>query len=62
MSMNNQEKHKAPFPTARGIRRACGRELYRTIKKLKQYIPPQQVAKAEEIYFKKVALNLVWVF
>ncbi|RAV16757.1 dehydrogenase [Paenibacillus contaminans] len=61
--MHNQrnEKHAPALPTARGIRRACNKELYRTIKKLKIWIPPEQLEKAEQLYAKKVLLNLLWI-
>jgi toxin CptA len=61
MQNNPREKHAQPYPTARQIRRSCNRELYRTMKKLKIWIPPEQIIKAEELYFKKVVLNLPWI-
>lgn len=54
-------KHTAEFPNTRKIRRACNKELYRTIKRLKIWIPPEQLTQAEELYFKKVVLNLPWI-
>lgn len=60
--MNRADNRREPsLPTARGIRRTCSRELYRTRKKLNQWIAPELVAEAEKIYFKKVALNLLWI-
>ncbi|MFD0698220.1 dehydrogenase [Paenibacillus sp. GCM10027628] len=61
--MKNQtnEKHKQQFPTARGIRRACSKELYRTVKRLKVWVSPEQMAEAEELYVKKVMLNLPFI-
>ncbi|WP_438444833.1 dehydrogenase [Gorillibacterium sp. sgz5001074] len=59
--MNNQGKHEKPLPNARQIRRSCGKELYRTVKRLKRYIPPEQIQQAEELYVKKVMLNLLWI-
>jgi hypothetical protein len=56
-----KEKHADALPNARKIRRACNKELYRTIKKLKIWIPPEQQVQAEEMYFKKVVLNLPWI-
>lgn len=56
-----KEKHAAPLPTARGIRRACNKELYRTIKRLKIYVPPGKAAEAEKLYFRKVVGNLLWI-
>jgi hypothetical protein len=55
------EKHDKPLPTARGIRRSCNKELYRTIKRLKMWIPPDKVKEAEDMYFKKVVLNLLFI-
>ncbi|MCC2686474.1 MAG: dehydrogenase [Paenibacillaceae bacterium] len=54
-------KHEPKYPTARQIRRACNRELYRTIKKLKIWIPPEQIVQAEELYFRRVVMNLPWI-
>jgi toxin CptA len=56
-----QEKHSSPLPTPRTIRRACGNELYRTVKRLKQHIPAALVQQAEEIYVKRVIGNLMWI-
>jgi hypothetical protein len=61
MFNSGNEKHKNELPNARKIRRACNRELYRTIKKLKVWIAPDQIVKAEEVYFKKVVLNLQYI-
>ncbi|WP_199616078.1 dehydrogenase [Paenibacillus alkalitolerans] len=60
--MKPNEKHKAPLPSPRGIRRACSRELYRTVKRLGVYIPPERLTEAEELYFKKVVGNLIYIF
>ncbi|MEO3943810.1 dehydrogenase [Gorillibacterium sp. CAU 1737] len=57
--MNN--KHEAPLPTARHIRRACTRELYRTAKRLPKHIPAEAMQKAEEAYRKKVMLDLLYI-
>jgi len=59
--VNNKVKHEQSLPTARKIRRACSRELYRTRKKLNRWIPPELAEQADELYFKKVALNLLWI-
>jgi len=60
--MNNfPEKHASPLPTPRGIRRACSNELYRTVKRLKRHIPAPLFRQAEELYFKKVVGNLIWI-
>ncbi len=56
-----QEKHSSPLPTPRTIRRACGNELYRTVKRLKLHIPAALVQQAEEIYVKRVIGNLLWI-
>jgi len=57
----HSEKHNQDLPTLRKIRRACNKELYRTIKRLKIYIPPAQLAEAEQLYLKKVVLNLPYI-
>ncbi|NEW09205.1 dehydrogenase [Paenibacillus sp. SYP-B3998] len=61
--LNNKpsEKHKQQLPSARGIRRACSKELYRTAKRLKVWISPEQMKQAEELYVKKVMLNLPFI-
>lgn len=58
---NRNDKHNKPLPNARQIRRSCQKELYRTVKRLKVYIRPDLIRQAEEIYFKKVVLNLLWI-
>lgn len=55
------EKHKPQYPTARKIRRACSNELYRTIKRLKLYVPKEKADQAEALYYRKVLLNLQWI-
>ncbi|MCU6796246.1 dehydrogenase [Paenibacillus sp. WQ 127069] len=59
--LNNNVKHDQDYPTARKIRRSCSREMFRTRKKLGQYITPELVKQADELYFKKVILNLPWI-
>lgn len=61
--MNNKtsEKHKQMLPNRRTIRRACGRELYRTAKRLNIWISPEQMEQAEELYVKEVLLNLGFI-
>ncbi|PZE20704.1 dehydrogenase [Paenibacillus xerothermodurans] len=59
--LNKEAKHKQQLPTARKIRRSCSRELYRTRKKLNKWISPELVEQAEQLYFKKVCLNLLWI-
>jgi hypothetical protein len=58
---NNQERPKLELPNARKIRRACKRELFRTIKRLKLRVSPEQIAAAEKLYYQKVIANLIWV-
>ncbi|GIP41161.1 hypothetical protein J31TS4_44410 [Paenibacillus sp. J31TS4] len=57
----NKEKHAQELPTLRSVRRACSRELYRTAKRLKVWIPPDKMEEAEKLYLKKVAGHLVWI-
>lgn len=59
--MKPGEKHKQPLPTVRDIRRACSRELYRTVKRLKMYIPPDQINSAEKLYVERVLQNLPYI-
>jgi trehalose-6-phosphatase len=61
MVNKGQEKHNKDYPSARQIRRACNKELYRTIKKLKIWISPARVVEAEELYFKTVLMNLPFI-
>ncbi|THF72997.1 dehydrogenase [Cohnella fermenti] len=61
MNMNHQPKHAAPLPSARTIRRACGNELYRTVKRLRLYVPDEKLRQAEELYVKRVIGNLIWI-
>lgn len=56
-----QEKHSSPLPNPRSIRRACGNELYRTVKRLKQHIPAALVKQAEQLYVNRVIGNLMWI-
>ncbi|WP_217595389.1 dehydrogenase [Cohnella sp. GbtcB17] len=58
---NESGKHADSLPTARTIRRACGNELYRTLKRLKTYVPDAKVKEAEELYVRRVMLNLLWI-
>ncbi|MEX1031226.1 MAG: dehydrogenase [Paenibacillaceae bacterium] len=60
--MNNNKDHpKLELPNARKIRRSCNRELSRTIKRMKLWVSPEQVAAAEKLYYQKVIANLIWV-
>jgi hypothetical protein len=61
MNPTNQQKHKPSYPTARKIRRSCSRELYRASKRIGKWIQPDLVDQAEDLYFKKVILNLPWI-
>jgi predicted RNase H-like nuclease len=61
MKSFSSEKHTKSLPSLRHIRRSCHRELYRTIKKLKTFINEEQMDAAEQIYVKKVVLNLPWI-
>lgn len=54
-------KHEKGLHSARHIRRACSRELYRTAKRLKLYVPSEAMKKAEDFYFRKVAMNLPFI-
>ncbi|MBB6638482.1 dehydrogenase [Cohnella thailandensis] len=56
-----QPKHQAPLPSARTIRRACSNELYRTVKRLRLYVPEEKIRQAEELYVKRVIGNLIWI-
>jgi predicted RNase H-like nuclease len=56
-----QEKHAAPLPSGRSIRRACGKELYRTVKRLKLHVPAPLLEHAEQLYVQKVIGNLLWI-
>lgn len=56
-----KEKHATPLPSPRSIRRACGNEIYRTIKRLKLHVPAPLLEQAEQLYVKKVIGNLLWV-
>jgi len=58
----NAPKHTAGLPTARKIRRACSNELYRTVKRMKIWVPKEKMEQAETLYFKKVIVNLIWVY
>lgn len=55
------EKHQSNLPSARKIRRACNHELYRAVKRMKVFIPADLLQQGEELYFKKVAGNLIWI-
>lgn len=62
LSMKHNDKHeKGSLPSARKIRRGCNKELYRTIKRLHVYIPEDLVQQGEDLYYKKVIQNLIWI-
>ncbi|MBC8080465.1 MAG: dehydrogenase [Gorillibacterium sp.] len=54
-------KHDNPLPSVRQVRRACGRELYRTAKRLGKRITPEKMEQAVTCYFKKVVLHLPYI-
>jgi predicted RNase H-like nuclease len=56
-----QNKHEVPIPNPRGIRRACGNELYRTVKRLKTHVPAELLKEAQELYVKRVIGHLEWI-
>ncbi|EJW19201.1 hypothetical protein PAV_1c01720 [Paenibacillus alvei DSM 29] len=56
-----KERHARPLPTARRIRRACNNELYRTIKRMNVWIPEDLVQQGEQLYYRKVIENLIWI-
>lgn len=58
---DRERRKEQKVPSARGIRRSCNKELYRTVKRLNVYIPPEKMREAEQFYFKKVILNLTWI-
>lgn len=57
----NAQKHAADYPSARKIRRSCSNELYRTVKRLKLWVPKDKMEQAEALYFNKVVTNLQWI-
>ncbi|MNO85633.1 hypothetical protein D3C76_770080 [compost metagenome] len=59
--INTTGKHNSSLPTPRKIRRVCNKELYRAIKRLGVYIPDQRVKEGENLYYKKVIGNLLWI-
>ncbi|WP_433944084.1 dehydrogenase [Paenibacillus sp. SN-8-1] len=56
-----QDKHKSALPSPRKIRRGCSKELYRTVKRMKTYIPEAKIKEGEDIYYRKVIGNLLWI-
>ena len=56
-----QGKHEQDTPSLRKIRRSCNKELYRTVKRLKLWIPPDKMQQAEKLYLTKIVGNLQWV-
>lgn len=56
-----QDKHQSSPPSPRKIRRGCSKELYRTIKRMKIYIPESKVKEGEDLYYRKVIGNLLWI-
>lgn len=54
-------KHEQELPTLRKIRRTCNKELYRTVKRLNMWIPPERIAEGEKLYLRKVIGHLLWI-
>jgi hypothetical protein len=52
--------HKKPV-SIREIRRACNKELYRTVKRMAFRPTPDQFDQAHMLYFNKVIQNIVFV-
>ncbi|MEC0093245.1 dehydrogenase [Paenibacillus macquariensis] len=61
MPPNHTAKNTRPLPTPRGIRRACSKELYRTLKRMKTHIPAPLLKQGEELYYRKVIGKLIWI-
>ncbi|MGF9712111.1 dehydrogenase [Paenibacillus sp. JMULE4] len=61
MNPDNKLKHNQPLPSARQIRRTCSRELYRARKRMGGYFAPELIKQADELYYKKVMLNLPFI-
>lgn len=61
-TIRHNMKHTAQLPSPRSIRRACSRELYRTLKRLDVFVPQDRIEAAEKLYFQKVVGNLLWIF
>lgn len=61
MKFPKQQSKSQDLPSARKIRRSCQNELYRTIKRLNMYIPPDKVKEAEHLYTQKVLVNLIFI-
>jgi len=59
--LKQQPDHRPEYPSARKIRRSCQTELYRTIKKMKVWVDPDKVEKANQFYYQKVVQNSVWI-
>ncbi|MBP1157145.1 MULTISPECIES: dehydrogenase [unclassified Paenibacillus] len=61
MNPVNPMKHNKSLPSARQIRRTCSRELYRARKKMGGYITLDLIKQADELYYKKVLMNLPYI-
>ena len=59
--MKSNERHASTLPSPRKIRRACQQELYRTVKRMKLYIPENLLKQGEQLYTKKVLGHLLWI-
>ena len=60
--MDKNQRNSEAIPNPRAIRRACGRELYRTAKRLNARIPAEKMKTAVEIYFRKMIPKLIWIY
>ena len=61
MAKLENDKRQQTYPNLRKIRRACNKELYRTIKRLHIWVPPGRVAEAEKLYLGKVIAHLPFI-
>lgn len=62
--MQNKPPHaksSPDYPSPRKIKRACSKELYRTLKRLDRWVSPDLVDQAEQLYTRKVMQNLIWI-
>lgn len=55
------KKDQAPQLSPRKIRRTCSKELYRALKRMKKHVPDEQLKQGEELYYRKVIGNLIWI-
>src|SRR5690625_1838645 len=57
----SHQQGNAEPPSARKLRRTCNKELYRTAKRLRQWIPPDKLEQANRLYYKKVVHHVTWI-